>query len=88
MYEQFGLVLTVTHACNLRCGYCYAGAKSSRTMDPSVGRRAIDRAVAHIDRINAFLRQDVGERSAMKQTREALLGLAAAAAPQGAGVLA
>ena len=48
----------------------------------------IDRAVAHIDRINAFLKQDVGERSAIEQTREALLGLVAAAAPQGAGVLA
>ena len=48
MYEQFGLVLTVTHACNLRCAYCYAGDKSARTMDPSVGRRAIDRAVASL----------------------------------------
>ncbi|MBN2024706.1 MAG: radical SAM protein [Pirellulales bacterium] len=45
MYERFGLVLMVTRTCNLRCAYCYVGAKSGETMDLSLGRAAIDRAV-------------------------------------------
>ena len=52
MYERFGLVLMVTHACNLRCSYCYAGccsgAKTSRDMARRVARVSIDRAVASI----------------------------------------
>ena len=48
MYERFGLVLMVTHACNLRCSYCYAGAKTARAMPPDVARASIDRAVASI----------------------------------------
>ncbi len=46
MYTQFGLVLMVTHACNLRCTYCYTGEKSNKTMPESTGRRAIERAIA------------------------------------------
>jgi uncharacterized protein len=34
--------LCLTHACNLRCAYCYAGAKSSRSMTWETARRAID----------------------------------------------
>ncbi len=45
MYDRFGLVLMVTHDCNLRCSYCYMGAKSLRTMDRQVGIAAVDRAV-------------------------------------------
>jgi len=48
MYERFGLVLMVTHACNLRCSYCYTGAKTGRAMGPAVGRAAVERAVASI----------------------------------------
>lgn len=44
MFARFGLVLTVTHACNLRCTYCYAGEKFRRRMPESIGRRAIERA--------------------------------------------
>ena len=44
MFARFGLVLTVTHACNLRCTYCYAGEKFRRTMPEAIGRRAIERA--------------------------------------------
>jgi sulfatase maturation enzyme AslB (radical SAM superfamily) len=44
-YECFHLVLMVTHACNLRCHYCYTGRKMSRSMDLRIGRAAIDRAI-------------------------------------------
>jgi uncharacterized protein len=47
-YECFDLVLMVTHACNLRCDYCYVGRKRPQSMDPLVGRKAIDRAVRSI----------------------------------------
>ncbi len=48
MYTRFGLVLMVTHACNLRCSYCYAGRKTALTMPEPVGRKAIDRAIASL----------------------------------------
>lgn len=44
-YGCFHLVLMVTHACNLRCDYCYTGRKSPRTMSTEIGRAAIARAV-------------------------------------------
>ena len=50
MYQRFGLVLTVDHACNLRCTYCFTGAKFHKPMPPSIGRRAIDRALASLRR--------------------------------------
>jgi len=34
--------LCLTHNCNLRCAYCYAGAKSARRMTWEVARQAID----------------------------------------------
>ncbi len=49
MYTHFGLVLMVNHACNLRCTYCYTGAKFQRAMSAEVGRRAIDRAFASLE---------------------------------------
>jgi len=49
MYQRFGLVLMVSHACNLRCQYCYAGAKVDRPMPPEVGRKAIDRATNSVE---------------------------------------
>lgn len=48
MVPCFGLSLMLTHACNMRCSYCYVGGKSHRTMDAEVGRKAIDRAVQSI----------------------------------------
>ena len=48
MYRQFGITLMVTHACNLRCTYCYAGAKPDRSMSIATGCRAIDRAIASL----------------------------------------
>ena len=48
MYDRFGLVLMVTHDCNLRCSYCYMGAKSCRTMAGPIGEAAVDRAVRSI----------------------------------------
>jgi uncharacterized protein len=48
VYPRFGLVLMVTHACNLRCSYCYTGHKTNRTMPGQVGRKAIDRAIASL----------------------------------------
>ncbi|NOX58815.1 MAG: radical SAM protein [Planctomycetes bacterium] len=48
MYEQFGITLMLTHACNLRCTYCYTGAKIEKVMPLSIGRRSIDRAIASL----------------------------------------
>jgi uncharacterized protein len=42
--QHFALTLMVNHACNLRCNYCYTGAKINRPMPHSVGVAAIDRA--------------------------------------------
>ena len=47
-YGAFVLVLMVNHQCNLRCTYCYTGAKFSRPMSKAVARAAIDRAVASL----------------------------------------
>jgi uncharacterized protein len=44
-YRRFGLTLTLTTSCNLRCSYCYIGKDSPRTMDAALGRHAIDRAI-------------------------------------------
>lgn len=49
MYPCFGLTLMVTHACNMRCSYCYARGKSPRVMPEEIGRRAIDRAFASLE---------------------------------------
>ncbi len=49
MYPRFGLVLCVTHGCNMRCRYCYAGTKRAEVMPEGFGRKAIDRAVASIE---------------------------------------
>lgn len=35
------LTLALTHACDLACDYCFAGAKSARTLSLETGRRAI-----------------------------------------------
>ncbi len=48
MYENFGLTLMLTHACNLRCRYCYTGAKVERAMPLDVARKAIVRSVASL----------------------------------------
>jgi uncharacterized protein len=47
-YERFHLVLMVTHACNLRCDYCYVGQKRPQTMPLEMGCKAIDRAIRSI----------------------------------------
>jgi uncharacterized protein len=46
MFSRFHLVLMVTHACPLRCGYCYTGAKLSRRMSRETARTALLRAIA------------------------------------------
>ncbi len=54
MLDRFGLVLMLTHDCNLRCSYCYArgrGATGPQTLLPMpqyIARKAIDRAVASL----------------------------------------
>ncbi|MCE9553366.1 MAG: radical SAM protein [Planctomycetes bacterium] len=48
MYDNFHLVLMVNHACNLRCHYCYTGAKSNRPMSRAVAVAALDRALASL----------------------------------------
>jgi uncharacterized protein len=48
MYESFDLVLMVNHACNLRCSYCYTGAKYWRSMTAEVALASVDRAVNSI----------------------------------------
>ena len=42
--DRFGLTLMVNHACNLRCSYCYTGAKFSFPMTREIGMVAIERA--------------------------------------------
>lgn len=49
MYPRFSLILMATHACNLRCSYCYVGQKSARSMPEAIGRKAIDRAMASLE---------------------------------------
>ena len=44
MFPVFSLTLMVNHACNLRCGYCYTGAKIHRPMTADIAIAAIDRA--------------------------------------------
>ena len=43
-YQHFSLTLVVNHACNLRCTYCYTGAKFSSPMPFKTGVTAISRA--------------------------------------------
>lgn len=43
-FQCFGLTLMVNHECNLRCTYCYTGAKFNRSMPYHIGTRAIERA--------------------------------------------
>lgn len=45
---HFGLTLMVNHACNLRCTYCYTGAKFHAPMPTTIGLAAINRALASI----------------------------------------
>src|SRR4051794_40496932 len=40
----------VTHACNMRCQYCYTGEKAARHMTPEVGDAAIRRAISSVAR--------------------------------------
>ena len=39
--------LCLTHDCNLRCGYCYAGEKMDKSMGPETAERAIDFLYEH-----------------------------------------
>lgn len=45
MFDVFELTLMVNHACNLRCAYCYTGAKISRPISDSTSLTAIARAL-------------------------------------------
>lgn len=36
------VALCLTHACNLRCRYCYAGVKDGRSMNPDTALRTLD----------------------------------------------
>ncbi|MDF3056211.1 MAG: hypothetical protein K0R17_426 [Rariglobus sp.] len=47
-YPAFGLTLVVNHACNLRCSYCYTGAKFHASMPAEVGEYAVQRALSSI----------------------------------------
>ena len=49
MYTRFHLALTITHACNMHCTYCYAGRKGDQPMAEQTARRAIERAVASLE---------------------------------------
>lgn len=48
MYSRFGITLMLTHSCNLRCTYCYTGAKVAESMSFDIGCAAIDRAIASL----------------------------------------
>ena len=45
-FPDVHLTLCLTHDCNLRCRYCYGGAKSKRHLTRAVGRTALARAFA------------------------------------------
>ena len=45
MFPMFSLTLMVNHACNLRCSYCYTGAKFRLPMTANIAAAAIHRAV-------------------------------------------
>ncbi len=55
MLHSLTLTLCLTHDCNLRCRYCYAGRKYRQAMAPEVARRAIDIALAEAQRTHAGL---------------------------------
>jgi uncharacterized protein len=44
-FGQFAVTLMVNHACNLRCSYCYTGAKFNSSMPWQIGVAGIDRAL-------------------------------------------
>src|SRR5689334_957365 len=44
-YQRFSLTLVVNHACNLRCTYCYTGAKFSSPMPFRTATTAISRGL-------------------------------------------
>ncbi len=44
-HSRFGLTLTLTTACNLRCSYCYIDKKAPATLSEAWGRKAIDRSL-------------------------------------------
>ena len=46
LHREFSLTLMLTHACNLRCTYCYMGEKRQQVMPRELGCAAIDRALA------------------------------------------
>src|SRR5579864_3170883 len=48
MRRRFGLTLMVNHACNLRCSYCYTGAKFSSPMTSEIATAAINRGFASL----------------------------------------
>ncbi len=48
MFARFSLVLMVNHACNLRCTYCYTGAKFRRAMSRRIAETAIGRAIRSV----------------------------------------
>lgn len=45
-HDDVHLTLFLTHDCNLRCDYCYGGAKSRRHMSLATARRALELALA------------------------------------------
>ena len=45
------LTLCLTHNCNLRCRYCYAGRKRQHAMSPDTARRAMELALEEAQRI-------------------------------------
>ena len=47
-YMRFGLTLMVNHACNLRCAYCYTGAKFSSPMPSQIAIASINRGFASL----------------------------------------
>jgi uncharacterized protein len=44
-FSQFAVTLMVNHACNLRCSYCYTGAKFNSAMPWEIGVAGIDCAL-------------------------------------------
>jgi uncharacterized protein len=53
------LTLNLTHACNMGCTYCNAGAKSSRSMSLETGRQGIALALDELEAAGQTRRLDV-----------------------------
>ena len=61
LIPTLSLTLCLTHNCNLRCRYCYAGRKWQHSMSFETARLGMDLAIAEAKRMEGEYRR-VGSR--------------------------